>query len=321
MWTMSRRHQAVATASALLLGAVLLAGTPAPVVLAGSGNTTCRVRNVTHGTQGRSFKSMVGDSRDGDRLLVRGTCTSAGVVIDKDLTIIGVDDAILHGRDRALVLRIRIGATVTIRHLRIAHGNGDVGGGILNRGDLDAVDIIVQRNRARAGGGIVSYGTVRVTDSIIRRNRAGGAGGIWIAAGTASLEGSRVTTNRAVDQGGGGVFNWASLTVTNSLISRNRADRGGGGGVANRGSLIIVDSAVGSNTAGTYAQDNYGGGGILNRGQLTLTGSTVRGNSIGGDPGGGGGIFNWQGEGTVALDAGSSVTGNTPDDCVGTPAC
>jgi hypothetical protein len=66
---MSRCHRTVRTASALLLGACLLAGTPAPVTLARSG-TTCHVRNVTQGTSGRSLKKTVAAAHDGDRLRV-----------------------------------------------------------------------------------------------------------------------------------------------------------------------------------------------------------------------------------------------------------
>ena len=48
---------------------------------------------------------MVAAAQDGDRLRVRGTCVGA-VVIDRDLTITGVDaSAKLSGGGRARVLR------------------------------------------------------------------------------------------------------------------------------------------------------------------------------------------------------------------------
>jgi hypothetical protein len=65
------------------------------------------------------------------------------------------------------------------------------------------------------------------------------------------------------------------------------------------------------------------GGGVENHkgGTLTLIASRVIDNIA---TGMGGGIWNSEDAadpGTVEMDAGSSVTGNTPDDCVGTTAC
>ncbi len=112
---MSWRHRAVPTASFLLLAALALTAVPAAVTQAGS-STGCKVHNVTQDTQGSSFKRMVAAAHDGDRLRVRGTCTSNGVVIDKDLTIQGVGDgATLQGRGyfggrRVLRVRTELGS-------------------------------------------------------------------------------------------------------------------------------------------------------------------------------------------------------------------
>ena len=88
------------------------------------------------------------------------------------------------------------------------------------------------------------------------------------------------------------------------------------GGICNQGTFELVDSTVTANVAGRRA------GGIRNDGTLSLLGSTVTANVAGRS---GGGIWNRQANGTspgvVTLDGTSSVTGNTPDDCVGTPAC
>jgi hypothetical protein len=78
-----------------------------------------------------------------------------------------------------------------------------------------------------------------------------------------------------------------------------------------------VSSEVRDNTV------DWSGGGIWNAATLVLRASAVSGNLAGDE---GGGIWNnqdpgeWQ-VGSVTLDADSSVTGNAPDDCVGTPAC
>ena len=77
----------------------------------------------------------------------------------------------------------------------------------------------------------------------------------------------------------------------------------------------MAGSRIAGNTAG------YTGGGIENtRGTVTLSASTVTANVVGDRELGsqGAGIHNRDG-GTVTLDSTSSVTGNTPYDCVGTP--
>ena len=97
----------------------------------------------------------------------------------------------------------------------------------------------------------------------------------------------------------------------------NRA-RVSGGGIELEFSRVFL---VGSRVSGNVAR--HKGGGISNWwGEVTLTSSTITGNT---GRRGGGGIYNDldedYGDGITTLDADSSVTGNTPDDCVGTPAC
>jgi hypothetical protein len=313
------RHRLLAAA---LLASVALGteGTPA----AQAGTSTCRVRNVTQDTGGRSFAKVVVAAHDGDRLRVRGVCTSRDVRIDVDLSIRGVghDRAVLTGTGDTRVLRVAGDTVAMLRHLKLTDGSAQSGGAILNRGDLTLLDSIVQASHASGGGGILTRGRLRLIDSVVRGNQAWSGGGIHVADGTARLRHSRVTDNAAADQGaGGGILNEARLTVVGSVIDRNRVDFGGGAGIASSGILSLADSTVKANTAGSFDADLGGGGGIQNSGSLSLTGSNVVGNSIGGVAGGGGGIYNWSGSGTVTLDPASVVIGNTPDDCVGTPAC
>ncbi len=83
---------------------------------------------------------------------------------------------------------------------------------------------------------------------------------------------------------GGGIFNFGTLTVTNSGFSRNSAGVAGGGGIENYdGGTLTVTNTTFSRNSGA------GGGGIFNSGTLTVANSTFSTN-IG--PAGGGGIFN-----------------------------
>jgi hypothetical protein len=317
-WTVSGRGL-TRTASCILLGVLVATSFAAPAAQAASSARPCRVRNVTQGTQGDTLKAMVAESHDGDELRVRGRCRTA--IIRTDITIRGVDDdAVLHGHDRYRVLQIKAGAIVTIRHLRIAHGSvnsveGHGGAGILNGGTLTLIDTVVSRNSTGEewGGGINNDGTLTLIDTFVRRNIADWGAGI-ANSGSVLMVRSSLSVNGDSGIEGGGIWNYqGTVTLRDSSVVGNTATKGGGIYNSGQAGLItLVRARVRRNTAGS-------GGGIFNvDASVDLQASTVSANVVQG--GQGGGILN-RGHGTVALDADSSVTGNTPDDCVGTPAC
>jgi CSLREA domain-containing protein len=88
---------------------------------------------------------------------------------------------------------------------------------------------------------------------------------------------------------GGGIQNFATLTITRCAILRNRAFNGAGLLNEAGAALTVRESAItGNQTTGN------GGGGIGNSGTLTLVNSTVSGNSAlrnGGSAGSGGGAL------------------------------
>ncbi len=182
-----------------------------------------------------------------------------------------------------------------------AGGEGPGSGGIVNTGTLILVDSRVTRNGGAQGGGIGNTGTVRLTGSTVSNNSSGTS-----------------------TDGGGGIFNDRHGTVIvkgGSLVTGNHVsgqDSGGGGIFNSRGGIVVISggSNVTANEAGNVDSPNPGGG-IMNRGSLTLRDATVTANTAHGQ---GGGIYN-SASGTVTLRGSASVTGNTPDDCVGTPAC
>jgi hypothetical protein len=114
--------------------------------------------------------------------------------------------------------------------------------------------------------------------------------------------------------GSGGAFyvdEGKTLHVSNCQVSGNTSDSFGGG-IANFGTVNLINSTVSGNTS--YET----GGGIENSGTLILSGSTVTGNTAESDGSSvnnyGGGISNYGG--TSSCIWGSSVFGNTPDNCV-----
>ena len=315
--------------------AVCLLGSSAAPVLAVTASS-CHVRNVTQETRGGVLRTMVRAADAGDRLWVRGTCVG-NIVIGKDLVIKGRGDrAVVTGLDRYRAFRIRSGATVTLRHLTIERvvgvydGTRGGGGGIYNDGVVTLADSVVRRAKAGEdpGGAIANHGVMTIRDSVIRDSRADWGGGIGNL-GTLTLVGSRVVANHPEgiwsrgpvtivdsvvrDNAWGGIFIGGKVDVTISASRLEDNRRGGGIEKSGGGTLTLDRCMVSGNSA---LQD---GGGIETRwGQLALVATTVTGNTAGRH---GGGIFVTDDSTSVTLDATSSVTGNTPDDCYGTPVC
>ena len=121
---------------------------------------------------------------------------------------------------------------------------------------------------AGRGGGIYAWGIpgqeLQMTGGSITDNDAQDGGGLYLDAGAATLDGVSVTTNRALDYGGGvfvGVANKAALRLTNGTNigasgQGNIADHdgnltGSGGGIYNLDVLSIYDS---------YVEHNIGAG-------------------------------------------------------------
>ena len=140
----------------------------------------------------------------------------------------------------------------------------------------------------------------------------GTATDLSLSAGTTNLTDLTLTNGFASDGligNGGGIYNTATLNLTNCTISGNMANGAGGGGgggagVYNTGTLTILNSTISDNTA--FGSDNVAyGGGILDTGTLSLTNSTVANNASANN---GGGIFFAAGSHATLVN--DTVTGN-----------
>jgi YVTN family beta-propeller protein len=127
--------------------------------------------------------------------------------------------------------------------------------------------------------------------------------------GTDTISG--LTIEDGFDQynnGGGGIFNYGDLTVTDSVVSGN-ATHFAGGGIYSNGTLTVTDSTV----SGNSAADNAAGAGIYTTGTLTtISDSTVSDNTAS-SAGGGIDIYS---TGTLAVTD-STVSGNSASDGAG----
>jgi hypothetical protein len=200
-------------------------------------------------------------------------------------------------------------APVTVSGLTVSGGLAAYGGGIsVNYGATLTVDgcSIANNTATGGGGGIENVGILTVTDgSTIADNSAGVGGGIENR-GTLTVTGGSTIADNSASPGepGGGIYNYAILTVSNSTIQGNTAYTGGGIFCYANSTTTIAGSTIEGNTARGYL-----GGGIAMQadfagGMLTITDSTITGNS----GSAGGGVSNRGGTITIL---GSTLVGNT----------
>ena len=170
-------------------------------------------------------------------------------------------------------------------------------------------------NGAGAGGTIIERddsgpdfrifyvaGTLNI-DGLTIRGGSGHPGGGIFNFGSMTITNSIVSNNNTYSVGGG-IWNSNMMTITNSTISGNSAN--GGGGIYNRsdGTMIITKSAISDNEAIDTGYASSLGGGIANFGGMTITNSTFHSN---GSQDRAGGILNWGGGITITN---STFSGN-----------
>ncbi|MBI3663337.1 MAG: PxKF domain-containing protein [Acidobacteria bacterium] len=142
----------------------------------------------------------------------------------------------------------------------------------------------------------IQGGTVEISAMTIQNGFSDVCGGIYNNA-TLTLTNSTVSGNFATYHGG--ICNIDTLTLTNSTVSGNSATYHAGG-------ILIVSGGTATITSSTISGNTTTGGGgilILSGGTATITSSTVSGNTANA----GGGILN---DGVLIINN-STVSGNT----------
>ncbi len=218
--------------------------------------------------------------------LTASTTTIDNSTSGVELTLNGADFT-LDGQNISGVrpLDVEQNTDVTVQNMTIMGGNvTNDGGGIRNEGTLIIQYSTVTDNQAvNLGGGIFNHeeGTLTVANSTISNNSLthnnGSGGGIYNE-GTLTVDKSTISGN-TVSNEGGGLSNWIALgsnkiaTVSNSTIAENSAEFGGG--IASRSSTFrLIHSTISKNS----------GGGIFNtEGDFTVAGSIIADQQDGGD--------------------------------------
>ena len=259
-------------------------------------NGTCSLREAIRAanTNASVDACNAGSAASADAVVLQSSVTyglsQAGAddtAIDGDLDI--TDDLIIIGN----------GATID--------GNGattlDRVFHVLANQVVDISDLTIADGRTNSfGGGIRNAGTLTLTGVTVSSNRSTGnaGGGIAGEGGSLNLINCTVANNIASTLGGGIALLGGTLVADQLTVSGNtsQSDRGGGIWIGPNATLSMNDSTVSSNDAFTN------GGGIFNENILTLTDSTIASNTADDSAG----IAN---DGGTLTMRGGTIRGNT----------
>ena len=217
-------------------------------------------------------------------------------------------------------IHVRSGAQLTISDSTLS-GNSSTsgGGGIYNNSTLVQTNVALSGNSGATGGGIENHDTATLTGGSLTSNSAlFGGGGIYNdTAGTSAMLNNVLVSSNTVSNNfsspvyGGGIENYANLTLTDSTLTGNSASSAGslsfGGGLYNNDYTLSTVTITGSTISGNSASN---GGGILNVAAVTVINSTIDGNTAQTA----GGFENYQGSATLtnvtmSANVGTSIGG------------
>lgn len=223
---------------------------------------------------------------------VKAGGSDACLTIDsgKDFTIDLNGCTLSRGRtsvdDNGSVIVVKNGGTLTITDSS-ADSSGRITGGY-----------------SKDGGAIRNEGTLAIEGGTITENIASEKGGAIYNTGTLTVSGGCITNN--VSEDGGGIYNDSDGAATicgTAEITANKTTENGGGGITNLGTLTVSDNA---SISCNYGYSN--GGGIWNGGTATVTGGSITGNSA---TKAGSGVFD---QGTLNMQGSPVVKDNIGDD-------
>ncbi|ADP77947.1 polymorphic outer membrane protein [Methanothermus fervidus DSM 2088] len=201
-----------------------------------------------------TLKDVIKYSNPGETIFMHnGTYYASGIVIDKNLTIVGEDKdgVVIDAQREGPIFTIFGGANVRLINLTLTNGNGTEGGAINNNGYLVVENCKFKDNYASEdGGAIYNYGY----ENSPTLDREG-----YLEVKNCSFE------NNYASKCGGAISNSVNLTVYNSIFRNNLACYHGG----------AIDNGIDAPTNLTKClfvenRAKYKGGAIDNAGGLTI---------------------------------------------------
>jgi hypothetical protein len=173
----------------------------------------------------------------------------------------------------------------TLMNITFSNNSAGWGGGMYNEANSSPslTNIAFSGNTASySGGGMLNnFSSPTLTAITFSNNWANYGGGIYndgnsvLAVANNTLSGNHATSR------GGGIYNYGTVTVTNSTLSGNSTNspESSGGGIYNLGTLTLIGSTLSGNSADAFIGNSTYGGGIYNdSGAVTVTNSTLSGN-------------------------------------------
>jgi hypothetical protein len=163
----------------------------------------------------------------------------------------------INGNQNSRILAVSPAAVVTLKSLTITNGYAalDVGGGILNSGDLTVIQCSIAGNKADYyGGGIENNGSLTVTRSTLFGNLGTGGGGAIDNNAALLVNESTLAINSGSGLGDG-IWAGGTLTMTNCTVVGNAGD----GILQYLGApIFLVNTVVAQNTVDNV-NGSYGG--------------------------------------------------------------
>jgi hypothetical protein len=219
----------------------------------------------------------IGKASAGDTIYVAiGTYTGTGDevgLLNKSATLSGGWDetfttqegvSTIDGEDARRGIVVNGGVTAIVERFTVQNGlvgGWASGGGISNSGTLTLNSSTVTGNRTTSGrgGGIGNGGTLILNSSTVSGNTSSDAGGgIDNTSGTLILNNSTVSGNRVTNyNNGGGIYNYATMSLYNSTVSGNSAHVGGGI-CSDSGSATLQNTILAGNTTTWIGPDCTG---------------------------------------------------------------
>jgi fibronectin-binding autotransporter adhesin len=157
------------------------------------------------------------------------------------------------------------------------------GGAIWSRGLINAIYITLTANSGSFGGGIYSGSgsTTTLMSAFIGNNQANsGAGGLYFSGRVLSVTQTIITGNQSIINQGGGLFVDfpGKAFIANSMLINNQT-AGNGGGIYNAASIFMTNTTLSNNVADSDHNSSGDGGGLYNSSQFSINGGSIISNS------------------------------------------